>query len=334
MKLASTPDNRAPPGAVVATARAVDGVRLRTARWAPPTATRGTVTLLQGRAEFIEKYYETIAQLLERGFAVATMDWRGQGGSARPLKDRHKGHVDDFAIYERDINALVDDVLGPSCPQPWYGLCHSMGAAIMLLVAHAGRCPFDRIALTAPMIAPAGLRHRGAMHFIAEVLDTLGFGGAYAPGGRRAAHVLEAPFEGNVLTSDPVRYARAAALLAADPDLRLGQWTIGWIHAAFQLWRSLADADFARQIAGPPTLVVASGADQVVDSGAIERFVGRMRVGRLIVIEGARHEILMERDALRDQFWAAFDQFIPGVEAEESRRSATMAAPIAARPYP
>ena len=37
---------------------------------------------------------------------------------------------------------------------------------------------------------------------------------------------------------------------------------------------------------------------------------------RLIVIDGAEHEILMERDSLRDQFWVAFDKFIPGVEGE------------------
>ena len=132
MRLVSTPDNVAPPGAVVAMARAVDGVRLRTARWVPQTASRGTVVLLQGRAEYIEKYYETIAQLLARGFAVAAMDWRGQAGSARLLKNPRKGHVDDFSLYERDLGALADDVLGPSCPQPWFGLCHSMGAAIML----------------------------------------------------------------------------------------------------------------------------------------------------------------------------------------------------------
>lgn len=317
MPLVSTPDNRAPPGAVVATARAVDGVRLRTARWVPPTASRGTVVILQGRAEFIEKYYETIAQLLARGFAVAAMDWRGQAGSARQLKNPRKGHVDDFSLYERDLNALADDVLGPSCPQPWFGLCHSMGAAIMLSIAHADRCPFERLALTAPMIAPARLRHPRAAHVLAEVLDTLGFGGAYSPGGRET-HILESPFEGNVLTSDPFRYARAAGVLAADPSLGVGWWTIGWIYAAFRLWKSFEDPDYARQIAGPPMLVVASGADRVVDLGAIERFVGRLRLGRLVVIEGAEHEIILERDPLRDQFWAAFDKFIPGAEGEFS----------------
>jgi lysophospholipase len=328
MQLVSTPDNRAPPGAVVAMARAVDGVRLRTARWVPQTASRGTVVLLQGRAEFVEKYYETVAQLLARGFAVAAMDWRGQAGSARQLKNPRKGHVDDFALYERDLSALADDVLGPSCPQPWFGLCHSMGGAIMLSIAHAGRCPFERVVLTAPMIAPAGLPHPRAAHILAEVLDTLGFGGAYSPGGREA-HGLELPFEGNVATSDPVRYARAAGVLAADPSLGVGWWTIGWIHAAFRLWKSFEDPDYARQIIGPPMLVVASGADRVVDLRAIERFVGRLRSGRLIVIEGAEHEIALERDPLRDQFWAAFDKFIPGAEAEFAGRRMLREAPRA-----
>ena len=167
MRLVSTPDNPIPMGAIVASARAVDGVRLRTARWVPPRAPRGTVAILGGRAEFIEKYFETIAQLLDRGFAVAAMDWRGQGGSARQLKNPRKGHVDDFSLYERDLDALVSEVLDPSCPRPWFGLGHSMGAAILLAVARAGRCPFDRLVLTSPMIALAGLQataRRAAAH--------------------------------------------------------------------------------------------------------------------------------------------------------------------------
>jgi lysophospholipase len=67
-------------------------------------------------------------------------------------------------------------------------------------------------------------------------------------------------------------------------------------------------------------LVVSSGADRVVDRRAIELFVSRMRSARLIVIDRAEHEILVERDELRDQFWAAFDQFIPGVEGERAAR--------------
>ena len=90
MTLTSTPDNPAPHGAIEEHIRATDGVRLRTARWAPSSPI-GTIVLLGGRGEFIEKYFEVIGELLTRGFAVAAMDWRGQGGSDRPLRNGREG---------------------------------------------------------------------------------------------------------------------------------------------------------------------------------------------------------------------------------------------------
>ena len=317
MQLVATPDNPIPPGARVEIVRAADGVQLRTVRWVPQTALRGTVAVLTGRAEFIEKYFEVIGQLLSRGFAVAAMDWRGQGGSARPLKNPRKGHIDDFSLFERDLDALVDDVLGPSCPQPWFGLCHSMGGAILLDIAHAGRCPFERLVMTAPMIALSGMRRPRGAQLLAEILDAIGLGGAFAPGGGSKS-ITNMPFAGNTLTSDPVRYARAADVTVASPDLALGWPTVGWVHAAFRLMRRFADPDYPRKT-NIPVLVIAAGDDEIVDTRAIERFVSRLRAGRLIVVEGARHEVMMERDSLRDQFWAAFDQFIPGVEAARAR---------------
>src|SRR5450432_4137787 len=173
MLLFATPDNPIPPGARVEIVRAADGVQLRTVRWVPTTALRGTVAIFTGRAEFIEKYFEVVSQLLARGFAVAAIDWRGQGGSARPLRNPRKGHIDDFSLFERDLDALVDDVLGPSCPKPWFALCHSMGAAIMLDIDHAGRCPFERVVMTSPMIAIARLNRRRGAQILAELLDTL-----------------------------------------------------------------------------------------------------------------------------------------------------------------
>ncbi|WP_204328396.1 alpha/beta hydrolase, partial [Stenotrophomonas maltophilia] len=74
---------------------------LRAAYWWPTgrVGAKGTVCLLQGRAEFIEKYYETIGDLRRRGFAVVAFDWRGQGESARDVADPHKGHVGRFGHY-------------------------------------------------------------------------------------------------------------------------------------------------------------------------------------------------------------------------------------------
>jgi len=310
MNLREIPANPCPPGAVAHRLVAADGVSLRAARWTPKGA-RGTVVILTGRAEYIEKYYETVGDLLEMGFAVATMDWRGQGGSERQLHDPMRAHIDDFGLYERDLRALTAEVLTPHCPRPWIGLCHSMGGAIVMQVAHAGRCPFDRLVLTAPMIAIYGRPEPRTERRLVELVDALGFGGLYAPGAGGARPYSLYAFEGNVLTSDPARYAKLQATLAAWPELGVGGPTIGWAHAAFRLMRRFAEPDFPRTVS-TPTLVIASGADRVVDTRCIERFATRLRAGDLITLDGARHEIMIERDIYRDLFLRAFKPYAEG----------------------
>lgn len=310
MRLIETPDNPAPPGAVVSMARAVDDVELRVARWVPEGEPRGTLAVFGGRAEFIEKYFETIGEALARGFVVVAMDWRGQGLSTREMTNVAKGHIDDFALFERDIDALVLQVLSPFCPQPWFGLAHSMGGAILLMQAHAGRSPFARLALSAPMIDIWGLRFPRAARVLAETLDTFGLGGAFVPGGKPYS-IMTQPFAGNPLTGDEKRYARNARLVAADPLLNLGDPTVGWAHAAFRLIDAFADTEYARRIL-TPTLVFSAGGDRVVDARAVERFASRLKAGRVISIPYSEHEILQESDAIRAQFWAGFDAFIPG----------------------
>ena len=112
-----------------------------------------------------------------------------------------------------------------------------------------------------------------------------------------------------------MRYARIGAMLRAHPTLALGGPTIGWLHAAFRLMREFAEPDYPRVIA-TPTLVIASGADRVVDTRSVERFASRLRAGALIVIDGSRHEIMVERDAYRELFFKAFDAFALGATAE------------------
>jgi lysophospholipase len=75
-------------------------------------------------------------------------------------------------------------------------------------------------------------------------------------------------------------------------------------------------ADFANPIfpakLRQPMLIVACGRDQLVSTAAIEDFGSRLRVGSHLILPGAKHEVLMEQDVFRGQFWAAFDAFVPG----------------------
>src|ERR1700716_4656632 len=113
MRLISIPANPVPEGAATAMLQTPDGVRLRYARWAPPPGRKGTVCVFQGRAEFIEKYFEVVRDLRARGFAVAALDWRGQGLSERRLRDSRKGHVRSFAEYDIDLETFVHEIVLP-----------------------------------------------------------------------------------------------------------------------------------------------------------------------------------------------------------------------------
>src|SRR6266849_1992800 len=128
MKLVSIPANPVPENVVTGTLKTPDGVGLRFARWAPPAGRKGTVCIMQGRGESIEKYFETVRDLRARGFAVAALDWRGQGLSDRALRDRHKGHIGDFSEYDADLATFMREIVLPDCPPPLFALGHSMGA--------------------------------------------------------------------------------------------------------------------------------------------------------------------------------------------------------------
>ncbi len=308
-ELVATPDNPIPDGAVVQQLESYDGRRLRAATFPARSAARGTVALFQGHNEFIEKYFETIEDLRKRGFDVVALDWRGQAGSERELDDPRKGHVDDFSQYQRDLEVFVAQTLAPR-PQPWFALAHSMGGAVMLDMAHSGRPPFERMVLIAPMIDLANIVFPRGARWLADTLDMLGLGGQFIPfGGGR--NYLELPFEGNKLTTDPVRFARNAGIVRAAPSLIIGDPTIGWVNAAFRMMNRFAAPEYARHIR-TPILIFSAGLENVVSNPAIERFVQNLNNGALVPISGAKHEILMERDELREQFWKAFDAFIPG----------------------
>jgi lysophospholipase len=312
--LRPTTDNSAPASSIVAVVRTRDGKSLRMARWRPSSRKqRGTVFLLQGRSESIEKYFETISSLRRRGFFVISFDWRGQGGSERLLADPRKGHVEDFEDYVADLSAVLETAEGFAAPKPWFGLAHSMGAAALLLALEMGEKRLQRAVLASPMIGLAGYGNGLLPRVAAFVFDFFGLGGSYIPGGG-ATSISTRVFETNILTSDPARYARHAAIVGEAPELALGDPTIGWVTAMYRLYARFADPAFGARLA-VPTLFVTAGGDRLVSTDAAIHLADRIRASGNITIKGARHELLSESDLYRDQFFAAFDAFIPGTQA-------------------
>jgi len=310
MKVVSIPANPVPEKMITGTLKTPDGVLLRFARFEPPAGRRGTVCIFTGRTEWMEKYFETIRDLRARGFAVAILDWRGQGLSGRALRDRHKGFVRSFAEYDLDLETFMREIVLPDCPPPLFAIAHSMGAAVLIRAAHRGHRWFDRIVLSAPMIALGQINRMSSAGTLVRAMRLSGLGPRYVPGRYRGVMDLR-PFAGNILTSDPVRYARNAAILEAEPALALGGPTVAWCDAAFRTMRALRDPSYPARIR-QPILIVGAGRDAIVSNAAIEDFATLLRAGSHLVVVGAQHEILMEQDRYRSQFWAAFDAFVPG----------------------
>jgi lysophospholipase len=238
------------------------------------------------------------------------IDWRGQGHSSRRLRDPRKGYVRDFADFEIDVETFVQQVMLPDCPPPYFALAHSMGGAVLLRIAHAGKRWFDRMVLSAPMIDLPGRSTSFAARALVRGLRLTGLGGRYVPGGTDALTGTMS-FINNRLTSDPVRYARNAAILEEDPTLGIGSPTVAWADTAFRAMVAFRAADYPLQIR-QPILMLAASNDTVVSTPAIEEFAYHLRAGSHLVIAGSKHEILQEQDRYREQFWAAFDAFVPG----------------------
>jgi lysophospholipase len=308
--LCVVPSNPVPEGARVGTIETPDRVRLRYATF-PRTGgpVRGTICLIQGRTEFIEKYFETIADFQSRGFAVATFDWRGQGGSQRLIGNPRAGYVLRFSDYWVDLKAFHGAVLLPDCPAPFYLVGHSMGALVALEAGSRDRMMFERMFLTSPMVGldrqPFGM---AGMARLGTALCLMGLGRLTV--GRRADRpATEMAFARNPVTSDPRRFARAAEVLTARPDLEIGAPTIRWAQAAFAAMAEAGGDHFPGAVK-IPVLMLAAARDTVVSTAATEILGLRMRSGRHTVIPAARHELFMETDAIRSQVLAAFDAFI------------------------
>lgn len=268
---------------------------------------RGTIVLLPGRSESIEKYFETISDLSKRGFGVAIFDLRGQGGSDRLARNPRLGFVTDFQDYVADIEPFFQDVVLPDCRGPYFVLGHSTGALVALLAAPALSNRVQRMMMLSPLFGlapPASLSPRNTRR-LCSLLHATGLGQL------TVKRPDTATFDGNLLTSDAQRYDRNQTIFSARPELGIGGPTATWVRSVFHALDQAQSSQFKARVT-VPILVVAASADRVVDTGATERYVAGLRTASLLTIQGARHELLQERDIFREQLLAAFDAFIPG----------------------
>jgi len=102
------------------------------------------------------------------------------------------------------------------------------------------------------------------------------------------------------------RYKKWAAFFQNIPKLRVGQPTFGWIRAALS---SMAYVNRNAENLRIPGIVVAAGADPIVDPSSIEDFARNANIN-FDVVPGALHELFLEKDAYRNKFLGMIDTFL------------------------
>ncbi|MCC5778906.1 alpha/beta hydrolase [Nitratireductor sp. B36] len=307
------PENPAPEGIKAGLLRTSDGISIRYARVPGRGETkRGTVVLLPGRNEYIEKYFETVDDLAQRGYGTAILDWRGQGGSERLLANANRGYVESFGDYVRDLDALFEQVVLPDCRGPYYILAHSTGVLIALLASPSLANRVRRMVLCAPLLGLAASSSTTVwVRRLARFLYAIGLGKMYMPGRRNR---LKTPdFSPAALSSDPKRFNRNRATVTAWPGLAINGPTVAWTRAMFRAVEQVTEPEFMARL-HIPSLTLAAGGDRVVSNRAIEAYVQHLRSGSLLTIDGARHELLQEADRFREQALAAFFAFVEGAD--------------------
>ena len=163
---------------------------------------KGTVIILPGRNECIEKYFETIRDL---SAPAASRGDRSTGAARAAPTGCCATRSAAMSTASTTMSATSTSSSRRSCcptaAGPIYVLAHSTGSLVALLAAPSLVNRVRRMVLVAPFLTLAGFPlSMKAIRRIASVLYCLGLGSMYWRVGRRAREAT--PFATNMLTTD------------------------------------------------------------------------------------------------------------------------------------
>ncbi len=269
---------------------------------------RGSILFMPGRADFYEKYLETLVEWANAGWHVSAADWRGQGGSGRMTANPIVGHIADFSIWIADLAALWSDWVRTT-PGPHVLAGHSMGGHLVLRGVVEGAANPDAVLLSAPMLGFVTAIPQFVQHIYGKLMCRIGnpertaWESSEKPGSAMDERMT-------LLTHDADRYSDELWWRAARPELEIGPASWRWVERAAASIETLR-APGALETVMAPVLLLAAKKDALVSWPAIERAADRLPRGELVAWgPEARHELLREADPVRRQVMATISSFL------------------------
>ena len=275
------------------------------------------VVCFPGVGEMAEKYFETARDMVEQNYAFWIMDWMGQGKSERYLENHpHRRHGESFDEDIKDMHYFILEYIKHSSVHPDRGriplalLAHSMGANIGLRFLAQFPDIFECAAFTSPLIGIKVVA--GLPNFVgslaASVCDVVA-GKKYVHGGGDWIIDKHDPTTENALSRDPVRGSIHNAWCEADEDLKVGDVTYGWVKHAHKSCTILQNPATYSQIKTPCFFALAEH-EHLVDNVVARKVISNMPKAEYIDIPDACHEILMDKDVVRDHFLEGFHKLV------------------------
>ncbi len=281
------------------------------------TIPKAVVIILPGVSEYCEKYFELATTLIDQKLAVYVLEWQGQGRSHRHFKKSpHKRVSNGFHRDVKDLDIFIREYVLPSAVHPEVGrlplviLAHSMGANIGLRYLQKFPDVFACAAMTAPMFGIKALKPVPAFlrlpltKLLAEFADC-----SYAPGEQDYRPRSENKKAKDSMSLDPVRSNVHDAWMQFDPNLQVGGVTYRWLYYAAKTCQIVRNKDFLKSVK-TPLLLATAGRENLVNNRSIQRVASLLENTTLINLPDSGHEIIMERDEIRNKFLKSFEDLI------------------------
>ncbi len=258
------------------------------------------ILILTGYGESAEAWFETATDLNRRGYSVWVLERAGQGGSERYALPRDLGHAPQFNDDIRAVKTLTRMMAAAAPQTPVILLGHSVGGLVAVAAVEQG-APAEGLILSAPAFAATDPVDGAKAALVKAGLGRLP--AAWNSGwSRNGPDGLAAG-----LTGDPWRGKVELAWQTANPDLRMGGPSLGWLASVRATSKAIQPGLKAVET---PSLLLAGGADRNVDRAAQGEVCRAMARCRLQSFTGGRHALHLERDAIRGPWLAAIDAFV------------------------
>lgn len=271
---------------------------------------KGAVTLVHGYTESVEKWQEVIYSLLTRGYDVYAYEARGHGRSGRDSAlhgDLTLTHVDRFEDYVLDLRRLRETIKGENNIL----FCHSMGGAVgaYYLERYGSECGYERAVLSSPMIAPD---RGGYPLFAAKGLCRAAV--LLGQGMKRSLNSSPYPGHESFETSSATSRARFdwyEAIKSSTPEFQNYCSTYRLTLEYLGVTKKLLKKGEPEKISVPVRVYQASE-DTTVINEYQDIFASRLKDGKLIRIDKAKHEICRSEDKVLFPYWESVLGFIDG----------------------